>query len=276
MINFYINTNDLNVIDWKTVITVLGTLVSVWIGHKLTEKKEIEDKQKERFQRILELQLDINLIENYILAYEDSMNKVFFIDDLPSLDHLDISFNQNIKEYTFLTNYNAYFINLLDVIARQTQLVQKLIDSYINSIHDYINTANSGVNPSLLLQIISRLKNTLDEIKKAIKGLKILIITYNLVVKTCVQGNLDYAYNLRLGENIGSLSYEQITDYKEHPLYTNWSKVVESGRRNPKNIKCLICYFVDKIKLNWTNFIGFFTYKPVNCRKDKEKEICKK
>lgn len=91
-----------------------------------------------------------------------------------------------------------------------------------------------------------------------------------------MQGNLDYSYNLRLGENIGSLSYEQIPNYKKNPLYTNWSKMVESGRRNPKNIKCLICSFVDRIKLNLTNFIGFFIYKPVNCRKDKEKEICKK
>lgn len=158
MINFYINTSNLNVVDWKTVLTVLGTLVSVWFGAYLKEKKESKVSKQERFQRILELQLDMNLIENYILAYEDSMNKNFFIDDLPSLDHLDISFNQNIKEYTFLTNYNAYFINLLDVISRQTRLVQKLIDSYINSIHDYINTANSGVNNGLQLQIISRLK----------------------------------------------------------------------------------------------------------------------
>lgn len=29
MLNFYINANDVNVIDWKTVITILGTLVSV-------------------------------------------------------------------------------------------------------------------------------------------------------------------------------------------------------------------------------------------------------
>lgn len=208
------------------------------------------------------------MIENYILAYEDSMDKVFFIDDLPSLQKLDISFEHNVKEYTFLTNYNTYFINLLDVIARQTRLVQELINSYINSMHDYIN-ANSVVNPNLLLQIQSRLKNTLDEIKKSINGLKILIVTYNLVIKNSVQGNLDYAYNLRLGENIGSLSYEHIPEYKKHPLYENWHKIVESGKRNPKNIRCMICSYIDKIKLSWVNFIGFFTYKPQNCRKDK-------
>lgn len=268
MLNFYINANDVNVIDWKTVITILGTLVSVWFGTFLQDKKDSKISKKERFQRILELQLDVNLIENYILAYEDSMDKVFFIDDLPSLQKLDISFEHNVKEYTFLTNYNTYFINLLDVIARQTRLVQELINSYINSMHDYIN-ANSVVNPNLLLQIQSRLKNTLDEIKKSINGLKILIVTYNLVIKNSVQGNLDYAYNLRLGENIGSLSYEHIPEYKKHPLYENWHKIVESGKRNPKNIRCMICSYIDKIKLSWVNFIGFFTYKPQNCRKDK-------
>ena len=269
MLDFYINTEHSEAIDLKTIITVLGTLVSVWFGAFLQNNKECKISKKERFQRILELQLDINLIESYILAYEDSMDKVFFIDDLPSLQKLDISFNHDLKEYTFLTNYNAYFISLLDVIARQTRLVQELINVYIDLIHDFINTANLDANQNLLLQIHSRLKHTLDEIKKAIKGLKILIVIYNLVIKNSVQGNLDYAYNLRLGENIGSLSYEHISEYKEHPLYENWNKIIKNGKRNPKNIRCMICSFIDKIKLSLANFIGFFTYKPQNCRKDK-------
>lgn len=269
MLNFYINTNNIDIIDWKTIITILGTLASVWFGTFLQNNKECKISKKERFQRILELQLDINLIESYILAYEDSMDKVFFIDDLPSLQKLDISFNHNLKEYTFLTNYNAYFISLLDVITRQTKLVQELINIYIDLIHDFINTANLDANQNLLLQIHSRLKHTLDEIKKAIKGLKILIVIYNLVIKNSVQGNLDYAYNLRLGENIGSLSYDHISEYEEQPLYKNWNKIIERGKRNPKNIRCMICSFIDKIKLSLANFIGFFTYKPQNCRKDK-------
>ena len=269
MFDFYINTENSEAVDLKTIITILGTLVSVWFGTFLQNNKECKISKKERFQRILELQLDINLIESYILAYEDSMDKVFFIDDLPSLQKLDISFNHNLKEYTFLTNYNTYFINLLDVITRQTKLVQELINIYIDLIHDFINTANLATNQNLLLQIHSRLKHTLDEIKKAIKGLKILIVTYNLVIKNSIQGNLDYEYNLRLGENIGSLSYEHISEYKEHPLYENWNKIIKNGKRNPKNIRCMICSFIDKIKLSWANFIGVFTYKPQNCRKDK-------
>lgn len=273
MFDFYINTENSEAIDLKTIITILGTLVSVWFGTFLQNNKEFKISKKERFQRILELQLDINLIESYILAYEDSMDKVFFIDDLPSLQKLDISFNHNLKEYTFLTNYNTYFINLLDVITRQTKLVQELINIYIDLIHDFINTANLDANQNLLLQIHSRLKHTLDEIKKAIKGLKILIVTYNLVIKNSIQGNLDYEYNLRLGENIGSLSYEHISEYKEHPSYENWNKIIKNGKRNPKNIRCMICSFIDKIKLSWANFIEFFTYKPQNCRKDKGEKI---
>lgn len=276
MINFYINTNDLNAIDWKTVLTVLGTLGSVWFGAYLKDKKESKVSKKERFQRILELQLDINLIENYILAYETAMDKEIFIDDICSLQKLDISFNPNLKDYTFLTNYNVYFINLLDIISRQTKSIQESIDCYISSLYTYINMANSIANPILLEQLRARLKNTFSEIKGAIKGLKILIVTYNLVIKTSVQGNLDYAYNLRLGENIVSLSYECIDNYQDHPAYTNWNKIVESGRRNPKNIRCLICSFIEKIKPTWTNFTGFFAHKPINCRKDKEKEICNK
>lgn len=112
-----------------------------------------------------------------------------------------------------------------------------MAERVIDLIHDYINTANLVANLNLLQQIHLRLRNTLDEIKKAIKGLKILIVIYNLVIKNSVQGNLDYAYNLRLGENIGSLSYEHISEYKEHPLYENWNKIIKNGKRNPKKMQ---------------------------------------
>lgn len=169
MLDFYINTENSEAVDLKTIITILGTLASVWFGAFLQNNKECKISKKERFQRILELQLDINLIESYILAYEDSMDKVFFIDDLPSLQKLDISFNHDLKEYTFLTNYNAYFISLLDVIARQTRLVQELINVYIDLIHDYINTANLVANLNLLQQIHLRLDLLHKKIKSIVK-----------------------------------------------------------------------------------------------------------
>ena len=62
MLDFYINTENSEAIDLKTIITVLGTLVSVWFGAFLQNNKECKISKKERFQRILELQLDINLI----------------------------------------------------------------------------------------------------------------------------------------------------------------------------------------------------------------------
>jgi len=43
-----------------------------------------------------------------------------------------------------------------------------------------------------------------------------------------------------------------------------------------KVLNWLICSFTYKMKMIWVNFKGFFTYKPINCRKDEEKEICKK
>lgn len=264
---------DFNANEINNVLNCLSTLLSVWFGAYLKDKKDNKISKQERFQRILELQVEVNLIENYILAYETAMDKKVFIDDIYSLSKFDIVFNPNLKDYTFLTDYNVYFVSLLDIISRQTKLVQGLTDSYISLLHVYTNIENSAVNANSVLLEQSRieLKNTFSRVKEAIKGFNILIITYNLVVKTSVQGNLDCAYNLRLRENIGSLSYERIADYKEDPLYTNWSKIVESGRRNPKNINWLIYSFTYKIKLVWANLKGFFTYKLIDCRKDNEK-----
>ncbi len=266
---------DYSNIKWDTIITVIVTLFSVWFGTYLQEKKENKISKKERFQRILELQLNINLIENYILAYEESMNNKFFIEDIPCLQKLDISFDCNLKEYAFLTNYNVYLVNLLDIISRQTKLIQNLIDSYINNVYTYINISNSNLMSPSLPSVKLKIENTLAEIKQGITGLKILIVIYNLIIKLCVQGNLDCIYNYRLGGTLGSISFDHIPEYESNSLYKNWFGIIEKGRINPKNIRCLTCLLLDRINLIQVNFIGFWDYKPTNCRKNKEKKNAK-
>ena len=115
----------------ETIITSVITLLAVWFGFFLSNKNNDKLEKKEKIKKIIDLQLTLNLLETYIVAYEESMGKEKIIDDIPCIQHIDIPFSTELKEYSFLSNYNIHFLNLLDVISRQNKHIHYLINFYI-------------------------------------------------------------------------------------------------------------------------------------------------
>lgn len=258
--------------DTETIITSIITLLAVWFGFFLSNTNNDKLEKKEKIKKIEDLQHLLNLVENYIIAYDESIGRENILENIPCIQPMDIPFSIKLQEYSFLTDYNIHFLSLLDVISRQNNQLHNLVNHYINSIKSYIDIYYTDESQTHKERSKKDLERTYNYIKDAIRGLRILIVIFNKTVHSSILCNYNILCNSRLNGYCQSLSFENIFNFEEHQLYKNWIKIIEEGKVNPPNFKCFVCNVKNKI-INFFKQIEFyFTYKPINCHKNIKKK----
>ncbi len=268
--NFNINQDSLG-IKWDTIITNVITILVVYLAYLFNKRLNRINQKEDQHKKILHLIGYLGIINSFIVAYKALIDKKCF-DGIHTATLLPLEID-NIKtdEYLFLTDYNLYYLNVIDIINRQINSTKGLIEPTKKLIDVYNQAVVSGYKEDLP-KVIESLNNAFNLLGNEIKNLDILLFITAYSITKCIIPNVGY----NIAGKIRKLLYfkdieAEYPDYKNVELYKNWMDTVEQGAYNSPNIRCFWCSFWGSIMAKLNYIWLFITVKPEKCPKRKDK-----